>query len=83
MALALDLPGERRADTDRADVVDLGEPDRGVVVLPGLLLVAEDAERDEDDVEVAAGRGLCHQRGVAVGVGRLEVELLDAVARAR
>ena len=57
--------------------------DGGVVVLPGLLLVAEHAEGDDGNVDVALGGDALDQRGVGVGRLGLEVDRLDGQRRAR
>ena len=48
-------------------------------VLPGLLLVAEQADGDDDDVEVPAGERLLDRRGVGRGVLGVEVDDGDLV----
>ena len=54
-ALRLHLLADQHADGDRGGVVDFGDQHGLALVLPQLLGVAVEAERDDSDVDVAAG----------------------------
>ena len=67
MTLGSEPLGDEHAAADRCHVVDLGQLQRGIEVLPRPFLVPEDPERDDDHVHVAVGieRG---RDGLLVGV---------------
>ena len=81
VALTAELVGERDPHRHGGHVVDLGKRDGGVVVLPGLLLVTEEAEGDHGHVDVTAGEGLAHRGGVALTLEGVELDGLDGRTR--
>ena len=74
MALRLELLADQHADRHRAGVVDLRDLHGLALVLPQLLGVAEQAEGDDADVDVAVGERLVDDARVGLEVGGVEVD---------
>ena len=77
MALRLETLAEQYTDGDGSGVVDLGRGDGLGLVPPQFLVVTEGAEGDDRDVDVTFGERFLDDGGMAVEVGRVEVDDAD------
>ena len=73
--------GQQDTEVDRGGVVDLGQLERMIRIAPRPLGVAEQAERDHRDVDVAVGEGGVDGRSVRAVVPGIKIDFGDRAAQ--
>ena len=80
MRLGLHALAEQHAEMHWCRVVDLSQLEGKVRVVPGPLRIAEQAEGDHGDVDVAAGEGQLDGRRVRFMITRIKIDFGDLAA---